>query len=58
MILDMTINLENMRKSEAAILELLKNPWVDNGMFNNLMDKLERVRTKITELEEKENDAN
>lgn len=54
----MTINLENMRKSEAAILELLKNPWVDNGMFNNLMDKLERVRTKITELEEKENDAN
>lgn len=49
--IDMTLNVDNLRKSEKSILELLGNPWSDEGMKKTLNEKLIKVRNKIEELE-------
>jgi hypothetical protein len=54
MIIDMTINLENIEKSRQAILDLMASPYCDQFMFLSLSEKLDRANAKIEELKQKE----
>ena len=42
--------LEDFINIKVSILELLNNPWADEGMKVNLEEKLKKVESKIEEL--------
>ena len=53
MILDMTINLENMEKAKAEVLKLLDNPWADDlSIIISLHTRLDKINAKIEELKQ------
>lgn len=42
--------LKDFEKILESIIELQNNPWIDMGLYDNLLEKEYQVRKKIKEL--------